>query len=154
MSLPNAPRQAVQVLLIDDSPSDSALIQETLNESPSFKEIHVIETVSEVLAYLRQEGQYANVPCPNLILLNLNLPGESGWEVLAQIKSDPGLKRIPVIVLTTSLLDQDVIQSYRLYANCYVVKPNSLEAFVQVIRAIEAFWLMTAELPPPISSSP
>ena len=120
----------------------------------AFKEGKVINNLSvvndgvEALAFLRREGRYAEVPHPDLILLDLNLPKKDGREVLAEIKADQRLRRIPVVVLTTSEAEQDILESYNLHANCYVKKPVDLDAFINVVRSIDTFWLAIVKLPP------
>jgi chemotaxis family two-component system response regulator Rcp1 len=110
--------------------------------------LHVAADGVEALAYLRREGQYAQAPQPDLILLDLNLPKKSGPEVLAEIKADPVLKRIPVVILTVSKAEEDVLKSYNLHANCYITKPVDLDQFLEVVKSIEDFWLTVVVLPP------
>lgn len=139
--------RAVEILLVEDNPDDIDLTIEAFRESSSASRLHVVENGVEALAYLRREGDYAAVPRPDLILLDLNLPKKTGHEVLAEIKTDPNLRRIPVVVLTTSAADADVTRSYDLAANCYITKPLELEAFFGVVRLVDRFWRDAATLP-------
>jgi CheY-like chemotaxis protein len=143
------PRAArpVQILLVEDNPGDVRLTIEALREARVANQLSVAVDGHEALAFLRREGRYADAPRPDLILLDLNLPKKDGREVLAEIKADPALRRIPVVVLTTSEAEQDIVRSYDLHANCYITKPVDLEAFIQVVRSIEGFWLAIVRLP-------
>lgn len=146
--LPDGERtRAVEILLVEDNPDDIDLTIEAFRESSSASRLNVVENGVEALAYLRREGDYAAVPRPDLILLDLNLPKKTGHEVLAEIKTDPNLRRIPVVVLTTSAADADVTRSYDLAANCYITKPLELEAFFGVVRLVDRFWRDAATLP-------
>jgi CheY-like chemotaxis protein len=142
------PVRPIDILLVEDSPADVRLTREALKEAKVLNMLHVAEDGLAALAFLRRQGQYASKPCPDLILLDLNLPKKDGREVLAEIKQDENLKRIPVVVLTTSRAEEDVIRSYNLHANAYVTKPVDLTHFLEVIRTIEAFWLAVVTLPP------
>lgn len=140
--------RTVNILLVEDNPGDVRLVVESLKES---KRPNILKTVKdgvEAMAYLHREGIYANEVHPDIILLDLNLPRKNGKEVLAEIKKDPDLKRIPVIVLTASSAERDILNSYDLNANCYITKPVSLEKFIEVIKSIENFWLTVVKLPP------
>jgi CheY-like chemotaxis protein len=139
--------RAVEILLVEDNPGDVRLTIEALKEGHFCNKLSVVKDGVEALAYLRRKGQYATVVQPDLILLDLNLPRKDGREVLAEIKNDPRLKRIPVVILTTSEAEADVLKSYDLQANCYITKPVDLEQFIKVIRAIEDFWLALVRLP-------
>jgi chemotaxis family two-component system response regulator Rcp1 len=139
--------QPVEILLVEDNPGDVRLTVEALKEGRFCNKLNVAKDGVEALAYLRREGRYATVVRPDLILLDLNLPRKDGREVLAEIKNDPHLKRIPVVILTTSEAETDVLKSYDLQANCYITKPVDLEQFLKVIRAIEDFWLVLVRLP-------
>jgi CheY-like chemotaxis protein len=139
--------EPIEILLVEDSPADVDLTREALEDAKVRNNLHVASDGVEALAFLRREGRYAGVPHPDLILLDLNLPKKDGREVLAEIKADPLLRRIPVVVLTTSEAEQDIIQSYDLHANCYVTKPVDLDAFMHVVRSIEDFWLAIVRLP-------
>ncbi len=136
-----------EFLLVEDNPGDVRLTREALNESKLRNNLSVVGDGVEALAFLRRAGQYANVPRPDIILLDLNLPRKGGREVLAEIKADPSLKRIPVVIITSSEAEQDVLASYDLHVNCYVTKPVDLEQFMKVVRSIETFWLTIVKLP-------
>lgn len=137
----------VEILLVEDNPGDVRLTKEALKEAKVINHLTVLKDGIEALTFLRREGQYANAPRPHLILLDLNLPKKDGREVLAEIKDDEKLKRIPVVVLTTSQNEQDVLKTYNLHANCYVTKPVDLERFITVVKSIEDFWLGIVMLP-------
>jgi chemotaxis family two-component system response regulator Rcp1 len=138
----------IELLLVEDNPGDVRLTQEALKEGKVRNHLHVAADGVEALAYLRREGKYAKAPQPDLILLDLNLPKKSGREVLAEIKADPALRRIPVVILTVSKAEEDVLKSYNLHANCYITKPVDLEQFLEVVKSIEDFWLTVVVLPP------
>ena len=137
----------VEILLVEDNPGDVRLTREALREAKVINHLTVIKDGVEALAFLRREGQYADALRPHLILLDLNLPKKDGRELLAEIKNDEKLKRIPVVVLTTSQDEQDVLKTYSLHANCYVTKPVDLEQFITVVKSIEDFWLGIVVLP-------
>uniref|UniRef100_A0A7C4GAU2 Response regulator n=1 Tax=candidate division WOR-3 bacterium TaxID=2052148 RepID=A0A7C4GAU2_UNCW3 len=137
----------VEILLIEDNPGDARLTREALHEAKMRNNLTVVSDGEEALSFLRREGQYHNAPRPDIILLDLNLPKMDGREVLAQIKADPDLRRIPVVILTTSKAEEDVLKTYDLHANCYVAKPVGFEQFVDVVRSIENFWLSIVTLP-------
>jgi chemotaxis family two-component system response regulator Rcp1 len=137
----------IEILLVEDSPGDVRLTREALLDAKVHNNLSVVSDGVEALAFLRREGTYAEVSQPDLILLDLNLPKKDGREVLAEIKRDPVLKRIPVVVLTTSEAEQDILESYELHANCYVTKPVDLDQFIRVVRSIEDFWLAIVKLP-------
>ena len=137
----------VEILLVEDNPGDVRLTKEALTGAKVINHLTVLKDGVEALTFLRREGQYANAPRPHLILLDLNLPKKDGREVLAEIKDDEKLKRIPVVVLTTSQNEQDVLKTYNLHANCYVTKPVDLEQFITVVKSIEDFWLGIVVLP-------
>jgi CheY-like chemotaxis protein len=139
--------QPIEILLVEDNPGDVRLTIEALREGKVRNNLNVARDGVEALAFLRREAVYADAPRPDLILLDLNLPRKSGFDVLAEIKVDPDLKRIPVVVLTTSEFDQDVCRSYDLHANCYICKPVDLERFVTVVKSIEDFWFTVVKLP-------
>jgi len=142
------PVNPIDILLVEDSPADVRLTREALKEAKVLNTLNVVEDGVAALAFLRKEGQYALRSNPDLILLDLNLPKKDGREVLAEIKQDENFKHIPVVVLTTSRAEEDVVRSYNLHANAYVTKPVDLKQFLEVIRAIEAFWLAVVTLPP------
>jgi len=137
----------IDILLVEDNPGDVRLTKEALSASKLSNQLHVVPDGVEALAYLRQQGPYARQPRPDLILLDLNLPKKDGREVLADIKADPLLKRIPVVILTTSQAEQDILKTYELHANCYVTKPVDLDQFVEVVKSIKDFWLTIVKLP-------
>jgi chemotaxis family two-component system response regulator Rcp1 len=138
----------IEILLVEDNPGDVRLTKEALKEGKVMNVLNTVGDGEEALAYLRRQGAYAQAARPDLILLDLNLPRKSGREVLAEIKEDPELKRIPVVILTVSEAEQDIIKSYNLHANCYITKPVNLEQFVEVVKSIEDFWLTVVLLPP------
>ena len=137
----------IEILLVEDNPGDIRLTQEVFREGRLANRLHIVRDGVEALAYLRREGPYAQAARPDIILLDLNLPRKDGREVLAEIKADQDLRRIPVIVLTTSSADQDIGQAYGLHANCYLTKPVGLDEFIAVVRSIEDFWLALVKLP-------
>ena len=137
----------VEILLVEDNPGDVRLTQEALKESKVTNNLSVAEDGVEALAFLKREGKYADVPRPDLLLLDLNLPKKDGREVLAEIKTDKDLKRIPVVILTTSAAEEDIMRAYEFSANCYITKPVDLEQFIKVVKAIEEFWLTVVKLP-------
>lgn len=137
----------VEILLVEDNPGDVRLTVEALREGKVRNNLNVAADGVEALAYLRREGRYAGASRPDLILLDLNLPRKDGREVLAEIKEDDELKTIPVVVLTTSSAEQDVLRSYDLHANCYITKPVDLEQFITVVKSIRQFWLTIVTLP-------
>ena len=137
----------VDILLVEDSPSDADLTEEALSDGKVLNQLHWVADGVEALAFLRRQGKYADVPRPDLILLDLNLPKKDGREVLAEIKADASLKLIPVVVLTTSAAERDILKTYELNANCYVTKPIDLEQFISVVKLIEEFWLALVKLP-------
>jgi CheY-like chemotaxis protein len=140
--------QPVDILLVEDSPADVRLTREALREAKVLNTLHVVKDGVDALAFLRQQGQFAGSPRPSLILLDLNLPRKDGREVLAEIKAEENLKRIPVVVLTTSKAEEDIVRAYNLHANAYITKPVGLTQFFDVIRALEGFWLAVVTLPP------
>jgi two-component system, chemotaxis family, response regulator Rcp1 len=138
----------IEILLVEDNPGDVDLARESLESSKIRNTLHVVSDGVEALDFLYRRGKYAAATLPDLILLDLNLPKKNGREVLAEIKSDEDLKRIPVVILTASKDEEDILQSYNLHANCYISKPIDLHQFVRVVRAIEHFWLTIVKLPP------
>ncbi len=139
--------RSVDVLLIEDNLDDVILTQEALREAKIHVNLSVVGDGVEAIAFLRRVGQYAEAPCPDLILLDLNLPKKDGYEVLAEIKSDDVLKLIPVVVLTTSQAEEDVLKAYSLHANCYITKPVDLTQFIRIVNSIDDFWLSVVRLP-------
>ena len=141
---PGAP---VEILLVEDNPADVRLTQEALKEGKVFNNLHWAKDGVDALEFLRRQGKHAGAPRPDIILLDLNLPKKDGREVLFEIKNDDQLKRIPVVILTTSKAEEDVLRSYNLHANCYVTKPVDLEQFIVVVKSIDMFWLTVVTLP-------
>lgn len=137
----------VEILLVEDSPGDVRLTVEAFKEGKLSNRLHVVKDGVEAMAFLHREGRYADAVSPDLILLDLNLPKKDGREVLAEIKADARLKRIPVVILTISTAEQDILKSYDLHANCYITKPVDLDQFLKAIKAIEDFWLTIVKLP-------
>jgi CheY-like chemotaxis protein len=137
----------VDILLIEDSPGDVRLMHETLSDSGLSVDLHLAQDGVEAMAFLRREGAYRDKPRPDLILLDLNLPKKSGRESLAEIKADPELRGIPILVLTTSEDEKDIFEAYDLHANCYIAKPLDLVRFARIVKLIEEFWLKTVKLP-------
>ena len=138
---------SIKVLLVEDNPGDVRLTKEALKEGKMLNRVTVVGDGVEALSFLRRQGKYADAGQPDLILLDLNLPKKDGRQVLAEIKADPGLKRIPVVVLTTSSAEEDILKTYDLHANCYVTKPVDLEQFMRVVKSIEDFWVTVVKLP-------
>jgi two-component system, chemotaxis family, response regulator Rcp1 len=138
---------SIKVLLVEDNPGDVRLTKEALKEGKMLNRVTVVGDGVEALSFLRRQGKYADASQPDLILLDLNLPKKDGRQVLAEIKADPGLKRIPVVVLTTSSAEEDIFKTYDLHANCYVTKPVDLEQFMHVVKSIEDFWVTVVKLP-------
>lgn len=138
----------IDILLVEDSPADVLITREAFAEFKIFNTLHVVEDGVEAMAFLNQDGKYASVPRPDLILLDLNLPRKNGREVLAEIKNDPRLKNIPVVVLTTSHSESDVLEAYDQHANCYIVKPVGFDNFVEAVKTINQFWFSVVTLPP------
>jgi chemotaxis family two-component system response regulator Rcp1 len=140
--------RSIEILLVEDNPGDARLTKEVLKEAKVFNRLHVVGDGVAALAFLRREGPYKEAIRPDVILLDLNLPKKDGREVLTDIKADPQLKQIPVVILTTSEAEQDISQVYNLHANCYITKPVDLDRFIRVIHSIEEFWLTIVKLPP------
>jgi CheY-like chemotaxis protein len=141
----------VEILLVEDSPSDTELTVEALKQAKVRNHLSTVEDGMQAMEFLRRQGPFAGAPRPDLIMLDLNLPRKNGREVLAEIKADPDLKTIPVVVLTTSRAEQDVLRAYQLSANCYITKPVDFDQFLNVVRSIESFWLFVVTLPPAIN---
>ena len=139
--------KSIEILLVEDNPGDSRLAVEALKDSKLKNVLHVVEDGVEAMDFLKKKGKYRSSYRPDLILLDLNLPKKDGREVLAEIKNDPDLKRIPVVILTISKAEEDVIKSYNLHANCFITKPLDLNQFVTVVKSIEDFWFTIVKLP-------
>ena len=140
--------QPIEILLVEDNPGDVRLTQEAFKDGRMRVNLNVVYDGEAALAYLRRQGLYASAERPDIILLDLNLPKVSGYDVLAAIKTDESLTRIPVVVLTTSQSESDIVRTYNLHANCYITKPVDLDKFIGVVRSIENFWLTVVKLPP------
>jgi chemotaxis family two-component system response regulator Rcp1 len=140
--------EPVSILLVEDNPGDVRLTAEALKEAKVHNTLHVVEDGAEAMDFLRRAGRYGNAPRPDVVLLDLNLPKKDGRQVLAEMKADEGLKRIPVVILTTSQAEQDILTTYNLHANCYITKPVDLDQFIKVVQIIEEFWLCIVKLPP------
>ncbi|MGI8781214.1 MAG: response regulator [Solirubrobacteraceae bacterium] len=139
--------EIVDVLLVEDDPGDVLLIEEAFADNKVHNRLHTVSDGVEALAFLRREGRYADAPQPDLVLLDLNLPRKDGREVLGEIKADEALRHIPVVVLTTSKAEEDVLRSYKLHANAYVTKPVDFERFIEVVRQIDEFFVTVVKLP-------
>ena len=137
----------IEILLVEDNPGDVRLIVEALRDGKVQNKLHIAKDGMEATAFLHREGEYANALYPDLILLDLNLPKKDGPEVLAEIKEDPALKHIPVVILTSSQEGEDIVKTYNLHANCYITKPIDLEQFIMVVKSISDFWLTIVKLP-------
>jgi two-component system, chemotaxis family, response regulator Rcp1 len=138
----------IQILLVEDSPGDVRLTQEVLRDAKIANDLYIVGDGEQAMAFLRQTGEFAGHPHPDLVLLDLNLPRKDGREVLAEMNGDDGLHSVPVIVLTTSAAEHDILRSYQLSANAYITKPIDLNEFITVVRSIETFWLSIVRLPP------
>jgi two-component system, chemotaxis family, response regulator Rcp1 len=144
----NARGELIDILLVEDNPGDVRLTREALKEAKFRNQLHVVADGVEAVDYLHRRGAFSDALRPHLILLDLNLPRKDGREVLAEIKSDPDLRRIPVVVLTTSEAEVDILKAYDLHANCYISKPLDIDQFLTVVKAIEDFWLTIVKIPP------
>jgi CheY-like chemotaxis protein len=138
----------IEILLVEDNPGDVRLTVEALKDGKMLNRLHVVEDGVAALDFLHMRDPYTKVPRPDLILLDLNLPKKNGREILAEIKSDDALKTIPVVILTTSDAEQDILRAYSLHANCYISKPVGYDHFTNIVRSIESFWLTIVKLPP------
>ncbi len=144
----NDNNEPIEILLVEDNPGDARLAVEALKDSKINNNLYHVEDGEKAMDFLRRRGEYAGAPVPDLILLDLNLPRKDGREVLEEIKEDDELKLVPVVVLTTSEAERDLVRSYDLHANAYVVKPLDLDRFIEVVQAIEDFWFAIVKLPP------
>ncbi|MBY9010171.1 MAG: response regulator [Candidatus Lokiarchaeota archaeon] len=140
--------KAVEILLIEDNPGDVRLTIEALKESKIINNLHVVDDGIEAMSYLKKERIYKDMPRHDLIILDLNMPKKDGREVLGELKSDDWLKQIPIIILTTSEAEEDIIKSYELHANCYITKPVNMEQFIKVVKSVGDFWFSIVMLPP------
>jgi chemotaxis family two-component system response regulator Rcp1 len=152
MELIGTDTSPIEVLLVEDSPGDVRLTREAFKDARVHINLHVAVDGTDAMAFLRRQGEHANVPRPDLILLDLNLPKKDGREVLEEIKESPTLKSIPVVILTTSASEADILRSYRLHANCYITKPVDLAGFLEVVKSIDSFWLSVVQLPREVRS--
>ncbi len=141
------PVREIDVLLVEDDPGDVLMTREAFEDYKVRNQLHVVNDGVEAMAFLRREGEYADAPVPDLVLLDLNMPRKDGREVLAEVKEDLALRLIPIVVLTTSAAERDLVKSYDLHANAYVVKPLDLDRFTEVVQAIENFWFTIVKLP-------
>jgi two-component system response regulator len=142
-----APIRPIEILLVEDSPTDVLMTREALSQAKVMNHLHVVDDGVAALAFLRGKPPYADKPRPDMILLDLNLPKKNGQEVLAEIKADETLRVIPVVILTTSKADEDILKAYGLHANCYITKPVNFASFTAVVRSIESFWFSVVTLP-------
>jgi CheY-like chemotaxis protein len=142
-----AEMRLVEILLVEDNPGDARLATEALKDAKVKNNLHWVRDGVEAMAFLRREGKYADAPHPDVILLDLNLPRKDGREVLAEIKEDEALRRIPVVILTVSSAEEDIIKTYNLHANCYIRKPVDFDQFIEVVKSINDFWLTIVTLP-------
>ncbi len=138
----------IEILVVEDNPGDARLVVEAFKEGKVWNNLIIVEDGVEAMAFLRKEGKYKNVLRPDLIFLDLNLPKKDGREVLKEIKLDENLRRIPVVILTTSEAEEDIMKTYNYHANCYITKPVDLDKFIEVVKMIEGFWLIVVKLPP------
>ena len=136
-----------EILLVEDNPGDSRLVIEAFRDSETFNNLHTVDDGEEAMSFLHQEGKYADAPRPDLILLDLNLPKKDGREVLAEIKGDSELRRIPVVIMTMSSAEEDILYTYNLHVNSYITKPVDLDNFMNMFKSVEEFWLKVVKLP-------
>lgn len=139
---------SIDILVVEDNPGDARLIREVLNDNRTYSSLHIVNDGVEAMGFLHNEGKYADVPKPDLIILDLNLPRKDGREVLAEIKADKDLLHIPIVIMTISQAEEDILKSYRLHANCYITKPIDLNEFIKVVKSIEDFWFSVVKLAP------
>ena len=142
----------IDILVVEDNAGDARLIREVLNNDKVFASLHMTKDGVEAMDFLRNKGNYRNSPKPDLIILDLNLPRKDGREVLAEIKNDDKLKHIPIVIMTISQAEEDILKSYNLHANCYITKPIDLNQFIKVVKSIEDFWFSIVKLPPKTNS--
>ena len=140
--------RAIEILMVEDSPTDVLMAREALQQAKLLNNLSVTENGVEAMAFLRKEGRYSGAPRPDLIFLDLNMPRKDGREVLQELKADPQLKFIPVVILTTSKAEEDIVKSYGLHANCYITKPVDFERFAEVVQTVQDFWFTVVTLPP------
>lgn len=143
----NSSESPVDILIVEDNPGDARLIKEILNEKRIYCRLHMVVDGIEAMNFLYRKKEFTKAPLPDLILLDLNLPKKDGREVLAEIKTNKSLKQIPVVIMTSSQAEDDILQSYQLHANCFITKPLELDLFIAAVKSIEEFWLFLARLP-------
>jgi CheY-like chemotaxis protein len=148
MTEPNGDLLPIELLLVEDDPGDTLMIKEALEHNKVRNNLHCVTDGVEAMEFMRQQGQFADAPRPDLLLLDLNLPRKDGREVLAEVKADPDLRTIPIVVLTTSKAEEDILRSYQLHANAYVTKPVDFPQFIEVVRQIDEFFVAVVKLPP------
>jgi CheY-like chemotaxis protein len=138
---------SIDILIVEDNPGDARLIKEVLNDNKVYNSLYIVNDGVEALNFLHNKGEYQNVPRPDIIILDLNLPKRDGREVLAEIKADEELRYIPVVIMTISQAEEDILKTYKLHANCYITKPIDLNEFIRVVKSIEDFWFSVVKLP-------
>jgi len=148
----NSKSRPIEILLVEDNPGDIRLTQEVLKEGKIQNNLRIVENGVEAISFLHKDGKYSSALTPDLILLDLNLPKKDGREVLQEIKNDDELKKIPIVVLTTSQAEEDILKVYNLNANCYISKPVELDEFINVVKSVEDFWLSIVKLPSRVTS--
>lgn len=148
MIMGNPVFETIDILIVEDNPGDARLIKEVLNHNKVYSSLYVVNDGVEAMDFLHNEGRFGSFPKPDLIILDLNLPKKDGREVLAEIKSDEELKHIPVVIMTISQAEEDILMTYKLHANCYIAKPIDLNEFIKVVKSIEDFWFSVVKLPP------
>jgi chemotaxis family two-component system response regulator Rcp1 len=139
---------SIDILVVEDNPGDARLIKEVLNDNKVYSSLYIVNDGVEAMNFLHHEGKYKDVSIPDLIILDLNLPRKDGREVLAEIKADNKLKHIPIVIMTISQAEEDILKSYNLHANCFITKPIDLNQFIKVVKSIEDFWFSIVKLPP------
>jgi CheY-like chemotaxis protein len=138
---------SIDILIVEDNPGDARLIKEVLNDNKVYNSLYIVNDGVEALNFLHNQGEYQNAPRPDIIILDLNLPKRDGREVLAEIKADEELRHIPVVIMTISQAEEDILKTYKLHANCYITKPIDLNEFIRVVKSIEDFWFSIVKLP-------
>ncbi|HLN21766.1 MAG TPA: response regulator [Bacteroidales bacterium] len=138
---------SIDILIVEDNPGDARLIREVLNDTKVYSSLHIVNDGVEAMDFLHNKGKYAEMPRPDIIILDLNLPKKDGREVLAELKAEEDLKHIPVVIMTISQAEEDILKTYKLHANCYITKPIDLNEFIKVIKSIEDFWFSIVKLP-------
>jgi CheY-like chemotaxis protein len=139
---------SIDILIVEDNPGDARLIKEVLNDNKVYNSLYIVNDGVEAMNFLHNQGEYQNTPRPDIIILDLNLPKRDGREVLAEIKADEELRHIPVVIMTISQAEEDILKTYKLHANCYITKPIDLNEFIKVVKSIEDFWFSIVKLPP------